>query len=101
MVPSVFISCSMNLDANCGLLSLRIFLGTPYNFQISSLYIFAIPFAEIFIAIAFSQIIFVNWFMITIITSILLDLGRGFMISILISCHGLYGIFNECNSFDC
>jgi len=76
MVPSAFVSCSMNLDTNCGPLSLRIFLGTLCNFQISSLYIFTMSSAEMFIVIAFSQIIFVNQSMITTIASIPLDLGR-------------------------
>ena len=98
MVPSAFVSCSMNLDANCGPLSLRIFLDTLCNFQILSLYTFAMPSAEMFIIIAFSQIIFVNQSMITTITSILLDLGKSPMISMLISYHGPCGISSECNS---
>jgi len=48
------VSCSMNLDANCGPLSLKIFLGTPCNFQISSLHIVAMPSAEMFIVVVFS-----------------------------------------------
>jgi len=48
------VSCSMNLDANCGPLSLRILLGTLCNFQISSLYIVIMPSAEMFIVVVFS-----------------------------------------------
>jgi len=50
-----------------------------------SLYIFAIPSNDMFIVVAFSQIIFVNWSTITTIASIPFDLGKGPMMSILIS----------------
>ena len=50
------------------------------------------PSAEMFVVIAFSQIIFVNRSTITTIAFIPLDLGRGPMILMLISYHGLYGI---------
>ena len=88
----------MNLDANCKPLSLRIFLGTPCNFQILSLYILTMPSAKMFVVVAFSQIIFVNQSTIVSILSILLDLGKGPMILMLISCYGPCGIFNRCNS---
>ena len=54
--------------------------------------ILAMSFAEMFVVIAFSQIIFVNRSTITTIAFIPLDLGRGPMILMLISYHGLYGI---------
>jgi len=53
------------------------------------------PSAKMFVVVAFSQIIFVNQ---STIVSILLDLGKGPMILMLISCYGPCGIFNRCNS---
>jgi len=50
----------MNFDANCGSLLAKTFLGILYSFQMLSLYIFAIPSDEIFVVVAFNQIIFVN-----------------------------------------
>ena len=78
----------MNFDANCGPLLLKTFLGILCSFQMSSLYIFAIPSDEIFVVVAFNQIIFVNWSTITMIASIPFDFGRGSIISMLISCYG-------------
>ena len=78
----------MNFDANCGPLSLKTFLGTPCSFQMSSLYIFAIPFNEIFVVVAFNRIIFVNQSTMTTIASIPFDFGRGSIILMLISCYG-------------
>jgi len=75
----------MNFDANCGPLLLRIFLGIPWSFQILSLKILAIPSDKIFIVVAFSHIIFVNQSMMTTMAFILLNLGKGLIISILIS----------------
>jgi len=54
----------------------------------SSLYIFAIPSNEIFVVVAFNQIIFVNWSTITMIASIPFDFGGGPIISMLISYYG-------------
>ena len=78
----------MNFNANCGPLSLKTFLGIPCSFQMSSLYIFTIPSNEIFVVVAFNQIIFVNQSMMTMIASIPFDFGRGPIILMLISCHG-------------
>ena len=78
----------MNFYANCGPLSLKTFLGILYSFQMSSLYIFAIPSNEIFVVVAFNRIIFVNWSTITTIASILFDFGGGPIISMLISYYG-------------
>ena len=41
-MSSAFIKSSINLEANYGLLSLKIIFGTPYNFQTLSLQISAI-----------------------------------------------------------
>jgi len=59
-----------------------------------------IPSDKIFVVVAFSQIIFVNQSIMTTIAFIPLDLGKGLIISMLISCHDSYGISNECNSPD-
>ena len=86
----------MNVDANWGPLSLMIFFGMPCIFHMSSQYILATSLEEIEVIVAMSLIILENRSTTTKIASLSSDLGRGPMMSMLISFYGVFGVGKGC-----
>ena len=82
----------MNVDANWGPLLLIIFLGMLCIFHMSFQYILATLPEKIEVVVAMSLIILENQSTITKIASLPSDLGRGSMMSMLISSHGIFGM---------
>ena len=66
------------------------------NFHMSFRYILATSLEEIEIVVTMSLIILENWSTTTKIVSLSFDLGRGPMMSILISFYGVFGVGNGC-----
>jgi len=77
----------MNVDVNWGPLSLMIFFGMPCIFYMLSQYILATSLEEIEVVVAMSLIILENQSTTTKVASLSSDLGRGPMMSMLISSH--------------
>ena len=86
----------MNVDANWGPLSLMIFFGILCIFHMSSQYILATSLEKIEVVVAISLIILENQFTTTKIAFLSSDLGRGPMMSMLISSYGIFGVGKEC-----
>jgi len=97
-ISSILHKSSINCKANWSPLSLKTFFGIPCIFHILSQQILAIFSNNTIIVVALSLIIFVKWFTITIITSLLFDFGSNSIISILISYHGPWGVSNGWSS---
>ena len=86
----------MNVNTNWGPLSLIILFGMPCIFHMSSRYILATSLEEIEVVVAMSLIIFENQSITTKIASLSSDLGKGPMMSMLISSHGVFGMGKGC-----